>query len=226
MLYRLFFFGMALIASAYASDFERESYFKQSCAQNDAQACLALGAMYHVGDGVAQSFKKAREYYAKSCELGLAAGCTHLGYMYENGHAGYHPDQAAKLYTQACDLNDYDACESLGKFYENGTGVGEDMQKAVDYYDKACEGGKGRSCTHLGLLYEQDGNDAYARIYYQKACDLNEADICTNLGIWYLNGKGVKVDEKKAYQLFQQACSLGDENGCKNYEAMKNANWF
>lgn len=222
----IIFFAILVSVALYASDFERESYFKQSCEQNDAQACLALGAMYHVGDGVSQNFRKARELYSKSCDLGLASGCTHLGYMYENGHAGYQPLKAAELYTKACNMGDMIACASVAKLYENGTGVAEDMQKAVDNYDKACDGGDGKSCAHLGLLYEQDGNDVYAAIYYQKACDANEADVCSDLGIMYLNGKGVNVDEKKAYQLFQKACSLGDESGCKNYEAMKNANWF
>ncbi len=219
--------AMCFLASAlFALDFNRESYFQNLCDQNDAKACLALGAMYHVGDGVHQNFPKARELYTKACQLELAEGCTHLAYMYENGHAGIHPAKALDLYAKACEMGDMSACASVAKLYENGVGTDENMQKAVDYYDKACEAADAKSCTHLGTLYEQDGNDAYAVLYYQKACDANDASTCTNLGMMYLSGKGINVNEKKAYQLFQQACSLGDEAGCKNYESMKNAQWY
>ena len=224
---RKFLFSLTMFLTiGFAGEFERANYFQGLCNEGDAKACFALGAMYHIGDDVGQSFKKAQQSYLRACELGSAEGCSHLAYMYESGHAGVNLPKAAEYYAKGCELGDAGGCASLGKLYENGSGVAEDMQKAVNFYDKACDGRDGKSCAHLGLLYENDGNDYDATIYYQKACDAGEADICSNLGIMYLNGKGVKVNEKKAYQLFQQACALGDESGCKNYEVLKNANWY
>jgi len=216
---------LAFTMSVYALDFERESSFQNACDKGDSQACLNLGIMYHLGDGVHQDFKHARLLYEKACKMGLGEGCAHLGYMYENGHAGTDFVKAAEYYFQGCTLGNASACASLGKFYENGTGVPEDMQQAVDFYDKACDDGDGQSCAHLGLLYDQDKNDVYAAVYYQKACDAKEADTCSTLGVMYLNGRGVDTNEQKAYELFQQACKLGNDVGCRNYEAMKNISW-
>jgi len=217
---------LAFTMSVYAFDFARESSFQNACDKGDAQACLDLGIMYHLGDGVSQNFKHARSLYEQACKMGLGEGCETLGYMYENGHAGTNYAKASELYLKGCELGRASACASLAKLYENGTGVEEDMQQAVDFYDKACDGGDGRSCAHLGLLYDQDDNDTYAAMYYQKACDAKDADACSTLGIMYMNGKGVNTNAQKAYELFQQACKLGNEIGCKNYESMKNSSWY
>jgi len=210
-------------STLFALDFARESELQNECDHNNGVACLELGAMYHVGDGVKQSFSKAKELYNQSCTLGFAKGCSSLGYMYENGHAGTNYAKAAELYERACVNGDASACESLAMFYENGKGGSENMQKAVDYYDRACSGGLQSSCSHLGLLYELDSNYEYAVVYYQNSCDAGGAKDCVRLGRMYYTGQGVAQREERAVKLFKRACELGEEVGCKNYELIKNS---
>lgn len=221
---KLFLF-VAIFATStlFALDFARESELQNECDHNNGGACLELGTMYHVGDGVRQSFSKAKELYAQSCSLGVAKGCSNLGFMYENGHAGTNYPKAAELYEKACVLGDANGCASLAILYENGKGVKEDLQQAVNYYDRACSAGDGASCAHLGLLYEQDGNYEYAAIYHQNGCDVGNAKECTRLGWMYYYGQGVAQKEERAVKLLKRACELGDEIGCKNYELIKNS---
>lgn len=224
---RLFVIISLLVATgAFALDFARESELQNACDHNDGTACLELGSMYHLGNGVSQSFSRARLLYMQACTLGFANGCTHLGFMYENGHAGRDLAKAAELYEKACVLGDASGCESLAVAYENGSGVREDLQQAVNYYDRACSGGSKNSCAHLALLYEQAENEVYAAIYHQNGCDAGDAKACSAIAARVYHGKGVAQNHEKALSLFKRACELGDETGCKNYERIKNPTWF
>lgn len=219
---KLFFVvSMMVVSTLFALDFEKESELQNECDHNNGGACLQLGAMYHVGNGVSQSFGKAKELYAQACSLGVAKGCSSLGFMYENGHAGTDTAKAAEIYEKACVLGDANGCASLAVLYENGKGVREDLQQAINYYDRACSAGDGNSCAHLGLLYEQDENYEYAAIYHQNGCDMGEATECSRLGWMYYYAQGVAQKEERAIKLFKKACELGDAMGCKNYELIK-----
>ena len=223
---KLFFImGILISTSLFALDFARESELQNECDHNNGMACLELGSMYHVGNGVAQSFSHARALYEQACNLGAAKGCSSLGYMYESGHSGSNLKKASEFYERACVNGDASGCESLAMLYENGKGVSEDMQKAVDYYDRACSGGASSSCAHLGLLYEQDDNIEYAVIYYQNSCDAGGASECVRLGTMYYTGGAVAQNEERAIQFFKKACELGETTGCKNYEKI-NTSYF
>ena len=46
-------------------------------------------------------------------------------------------------------------------------------------------------------------------------CDQGRAKSCFNLGKTYAQGRGVAKDEKRAAELFQQACAGGAAGGCE-----------
>jgi len=72
-----------------------------------------------------------------------------------------------------------------------------DYQKAVQFYQAACdEGNTGGCCSNLGFLY-QNGKGVKqdyqkAAQFYQKACDEGEALGCSMLGFLYAKGQGVR----------------------------------
>jgi hypothetical protein len=219
---------MAILVSSslFALDFARESELQNECDHNNPTACLQLGAMYHIGDGVQQSFSKAKELYTQTCSMGMGSGCSNVGYMYESGQIGQNYAKAAELYEKGCVLGDAGGCASLAVLYENGTGVSEDLQQAVNYYDRACSAGLASSCAHLALLYEQGGNYVYAATYHQNGCDAGDAKECSAIARMYYEGGSVSQDAQKAQELFKKACDLGDETGCKNYQIVKNNTGF
>jgi TPR repeat protein len=50
--------------------------FEAQCTQNDAQACVVVGALYHHGQsGAPVDVAKARKYYDRACKLGNQSGC-------------------------------------------------------------------------------------------------------------------------------------------------------
>jgi hypothetical protein len=69
--------------------------------------------------------------------------------------------------------------------YENGEGVEQDLSKAIELYEKACEGSYAPGYSSLGLMYEngrgveQDLSKAFE--LYEKACELGDTFGCYKL---------------------------------------------
>src|SRR5262249_24540405 len=56
-----------------------------------------------------------------------------------------------------------------------------------------------------------------ARSAYQRACDGGRAYGCINLGWLYINGRGGEQDDKRAAELLDQACRIGDKCSSKGW---------
>ena len=65
---------------------------------------------------------------------------------------GYDGTDAIELYEKSCAANNDLGCNGLGAAYANGLGVSQDMQKAKDYFKKACD------------LNYKEGCDNYKRL--------------------------------------------------------------
>ena len=83
-----------------------------------------------------------------------------------------------------------------------------------------CDKDDFRSCTQLGLLYDQgrevDQDYMRAHEYYGRSCELGHAQACNNLGWLYLHGLGVDLDYQMANRLFSKACDLNYGRACSN----------
>jgi TPR repeat protein len=54
----------------------------------------------------------------------------------------------------------------------------------------------------------------------QRQCDLGDGASCNELGFAHMVGKKVGLDRRRAYDLFERACGLGDLHGCNNQGAI------
>jgi len=104
---------------------------------------------------------------------------------------------------------------NVGLIYANGLGVEQDMQQAQIWYEKAAKQGNGAAQYNLAQLYNQTAkNDIHAydkaKYWYDKAIEAGIKEAYNNLGVLYLEGLGVKKDEKKAFELFTKGAQLDD----------------
>ena len=99
--------------------------------QGDVDAMFDLGVMYEHGQGVEQSYERAREYYKQAAHLGYAKAQNNLGVLYADG-CGVAQSHltAAALYEQAAQQGNTGAMNNLGIMYANGQGVERDIIKA------------------------------------------------------------------------------------------------
>ena len=81
-----------------------------------------------------------------------------------------------------CEQGNFNSCYAYGLKFSRGTGVKRNINKALNYFEKACNGGYADGCGYLATMYGLgDGvkmNQATAKKYYGKACELGHKESC------------------------------------------------
>lgn len=123
-----------------------------------------------------------------------------------------HSVDDARAAALGCDAGKLDACVALAKQADTPP------ERAMEWLDKACNGGSMKGCVELGAAHE-DGksgkpNPAKAVALFQKACDGDEPSGCSRLGAMLETGTGTLPNIGRARELHKAACERGDGYGC------------
>jgi TPR repeat protein len=143
------------------------------------------------------------------CNSGKIKACFEAGLMYSSarGGAGFNKLKARYYLEKSCSKKHASSCWELGKLYLNGSGTKDrklslkkNIAKALDYYNRACDLGKGYACYDLSNLYtfghEVPNNKEKALSYADKACKNGVVSGCLSTGYSYLNANNiVKAEE-------------------------------
>src|SRR6267378_3513699 len=111
--------------------------------------------------------------------------------------------KSAATLAQECLGGGSSSCYAAGEMYLAGSGVARDSDKAVQLFERACEGRDSKGCAKATQMFE-------------RACETGGAMACTMLGAKYLDGFGVPPDSAKAATLFEAACNQNEPVGCSN----------
>eukprot|EP00933_Yihiella_yeosuensis_P070128 TRINITY_DN7764_c0_g1_i1.p1 TRINITY_DN7764_c0_g1~~TRINITY_DN7764_c0_g1_i1.p1 ORF type:complete len:591 (-),score=94.32 TRINITY_DN7764_c0_g1_i1:217-1989(-) len=137
-------------------------------------------------------------------------------YQKSEGHAVRKEfEEVVRLLAAALDLQPQhpDASAALGQCYALGTGVGVNLEKAVELLQVGVASGSKLATFKLGQMYsigqgvEKDVQKALKLL--TQALGAGFAPAATALGSMYLMGDGVTKDEKRAEMYFLQACAAG-----------------
>lgn len=135
-----------------------------------------------------------------------------------------HDDAAMEAFElRACDLGVGLACEYYANNFRHSDRADE-LERAHEYYDRACRLGRGRSCTRAGytlLKPDPTGEPADARTalrYLRRACEAGEAWSCSVMGDLQTFGIGTAKNPQLAAISYRSACDGGNANGCHNAE--------
>jgi len=161
--------------------------------------------MYFEALGVTKDEAKAVEFYQKSCDGGNNTSCDFLESLGED--LGATKDEAK-------------AAEEGLSYYETGKEhfEAEDYEKAVELFQKSCDGGYADGCHVLGKMYSRGiggvtKDEAKALEFFQKSCDggnieTGNAEACSSLSA------RMSCDELRSYCSDSDECShLGTEMG-------------
>merc|ERR1712185_890878 len=98
-----------------------------------------LGAIYENGQGVAQSYVKARDWYERAAEGGYARAQALLGAYYHSGREGVAIDfRSARMWIEkAVSQGDAGAQANLGVMHQHGQGGPQDFKRAKELYELA-----------------------------------------------------------------------------------------
>ncbi|EGB11658.1 hypothetical protein AURANDRAFT_4528, partial [Aureococcus anophagefferens] len=121
--------------------------------------------------------------------------------------------KAARLFKRAVELESVDATLRLGHMYEHGYGVEQDAKKADELYrvaaDRVPEAIYVLGSFYMVGRYGLQKNTKKAAKIFKRAVELGNADAMSTLGALYKEGNGVKIDKKKALQLWSMASDRG-----------------
>lgn len=225
-------------------DYEKSLHFLESAAgQNNPEAMVLIAYQYENGKGVAIDYEKPLEWLARaeqSCHLWLKQELSEKDREYygsllqdvDNKRKHYESvscveligredcpiEQRQKAFSRLSELahegKDSRAQVSMGILYEEGKFVGQDDQKALEYYLMAAENGSTGAMNNIGNFYfhgkgvAKDYGKAFA--WYRKAADLsgNAAAECS-LGMCYQYGYGTAVDYEKARSFYRMSAEQG-----------------
>lgn len=115
-----------------ANDLQKLAEAGNAAAQN------RLGLLYHDGQGVRQSYERAKHWFTKAAVQGHARAQVNLGTIYLVGHGFYQSDQLALFwFRKAAEQKEALAFAKLGLMYARGQGVSRDVIQAHMWYDLA-----------------------------------------------------------------------------------------
>ena len=177
-----------------------------------------------------QNLKKSEEYCLLACSEGskLALGMKHLfGWKTEKDEK-----KAFELFNQIAEewneKNEELRCSLflIARSYNNGYGIERNIQKAVEYYEKASFLDDSNSMYNLAIIYKSGDTNfeiqrdiKKAADLYERAIELGDIDSLNNLAniykIGYPNFR-VQKNIKRAIELYLKAIEMGDSEALNN----------
>ena len=142
----------------------------------------------------------------------LLAACALAG-DFEDGlraYAGSNFTEALAKFEAGCAANDARSCLKAGAIYQLGKTDVPDSNKALEFYNKACQGGEKEGCSAAGGIY-LNSDPQKARELFSKACEQNDGYSCAMMG-------SILIDDhkfKEAYSVLEKGCKLGDKLACE-----------
>ena len=156
-----------------------------------------------------KDFVKAFHWFSISAKQGDAKGMYNLGVLYLQGKGVKEDRQLAfDWFRKSADKGNIDGQYNTGFSYEYSRGVEKDDEQAFAYYLKAAEQGHEKAQLKLlerGGLYERNGNPAKAIDWYNKVANQGNAEAQYRLGKMYLEGRGIRQDDKQAAHWFEKS---------------------
>jgi TPR repeat protein len=127
----------------------REAYDRQDYAtawkeldplakQGNADAMFLVGSMYHMGMGVAPSYRDAAEWYRKAADAGKLDAIFTMGVVYEGGiGVPRNMTEAFNWYKKAAERGFYAGQTKLANMYGKGQGTKKDIAAAYLWFSIA-----------------------------------------------------------------------------------------
>lgn len=158
--------------------------------------------------------------YIDGLDLSVLSKCVlALSYYYQMNKV-FIPKKLIDALTIACDSNNTMAMLRLAWCYEDGNGIEQDLEKAIELFEKAAVLGNKNAMNILATCYARGAgvkqNWGKAIELFQQAAALGDAYAMTNLAVTYSIGLVVEKNEKKATELFEKAAALGSARAIAN----------
>src|SRR2546422_8419803 len=159
-----------LVALLPSAELRARAELSLDCEVKEAHACVQLAR----AADEAKDAKAALEYLDRACAAGAANACAESGDRWLQGDLR-DPARAIAALQRGCDASSAAACVRLARVYEEGDGASPNAKTGVDFREKACAAGDGKSCRRLAGMSEEPARVADL---LRKGCDGGDALSC------------------------------------------------
>ncbi len=208
--------------------------------KNDPTAQFLLARRYFDGAGVPASTAEGLKWLKRAAKANHGAALFQLGWLYEFQPqlAGFN-DQgkaakaAAEAYRASGETGNIDGLINYARALGRGMGVSKNEADAIATYERALRlsPDHARAHSNLGALYHEKLNEVSAAgssigtaewrekmfEHYEASLRKDPAYAAIVLGDLYYDGRYVKKDLEKAYQLFEQAADTPQNKAAAHY---------
>lgn len=159
-----------------------------------------------------------------------------FGFAFAQNKNDLRAKEAPNALLKACEQGYIEACLDAGVYYAAGMSIKQNVQKALEYYSKACDKSDKIACFNMAGLYLNINNNenikrdlSKAKEFYNKACELGDVGRCYFL--WLLERENGEIKNALEFQAkacdgieahaywvlgenINSTCSLDDESEC------------
>jgi uncharacterized protein len=162
-----------------------------------------------------EQWDEAEHYYIKACEQRYPIAFSSRANLYQTGVPRPRDfDFAFELHDRAATLGDLSGELNVAKFYLEGWAVGQSVQAAIIFYERAAAKDFPAAWDSLGTLYSREqygvADPVRAVGYYRRAAELGNNNAINSLARAYLAGNGIERDYDEAVALFEAAIERGN----------------
>ncbi len=118
-------------------------------------------------------------------------------------------ERAHKAVMERAQTGDANALFALGEFYYLGMGVPKDLEKAMEYFERAAQKGHVKAAFNLGHISFERGEYDKARKWFERAAEAKDPKSMLYLGEIHYQGLGVPQDYGKALYWYTKASEAG-----------------
>jgi uncharacterized protein len=195
-----------------------EKALKIGCRKKNAYSCIMLAYLHMEHKKLGYRIKNAERWFKRACDLKSNHGCHDLAYFWsyisESNKLKPKHKKAHKMFLSVCAKGFLRGCNHAGDMYEKGTGIPKDLDKALVYYKKSCDGGEAIGCSGMADVY-QTRNEIKKSIDMDiKACNRGYYRSCYTVGKHFQEGTTLKKDIQRATYLFDLACKNKIKKAC------------
>lgn len=201
--------------------------YKQMADADIAEGCVGLGKCYYYGEGIEQSYARAKKNFETAKDMKNGEAWYFLGTMLDEGKSfAIDPEEAFKYIQKSAELGYRYANYKLGRMYEDGRGTDKNLKAAVESYIVAMKYDIAEAYVAMGDLeyvgYQRGGLWGNLPLYdkalgyYKKAEELGNKERCCLMGYMYEKGQGSEIDCYKALQYYKLSGENGDSKALYN----------
>lgn len=220
--------------------------YQQMADADIVEGYVGLGKCYYYGEGIEQSYARAKKNFEKAKDMENGEAWYFLGIMLDEGKSfAIDPEEAFKNIQKSTELGYRYANYKLGRMYEDGRGTEENLIEAKKSYEEAMKydiapayvargdmeyGGFTRVWSNYAYRtlktkaesrgYTKDPDYRIALQYYEKAEQLGNKERCFLIGYMYENGQGTETDYYKALHYYKLSGENGESKALYNIAQM------